>query len=418
MKLSQLAATLIGSEIVKLGGEIKEKIRQGARIYNFTIGDFDPAIFPIPKAFEEAIIDAYRKGYTNYPAAEGNLDLREALSSFIKEKEKLTYSPDEILIASGGRPLIYTVFRSICDKGDKVVYAVPSWNNNHYTHFTDSEHAVVETSAETRFMPTAKQLAPLLRNATLLSLCSPQNPTGTTFDKEELSAICDLIIEENRRRGADQKKLYVMFDQMYWHLTYGSIQHHNPVSLRPEMKDYTIFIDAISKVFAATGVRVGWALGPAAVIQKMKQIMTHIGAWAPMAEQKALSLYLQDRPAIESHLTEFKEKIEERLTEIYNGFMQLKTAGFPVDAIKPEAAIYLTVKVDATGRSTPEGKLLSSQADVTAFLLDKAGLAMVPFYAFGADPSSPWYRMSIGTCKKEEIPQMLQQLKESLQQLT
>ena len=98
--------------------------------------------------------------------------------------------------------------------------------------------------------------------------------------------------------------------------------------------------------------------------------------------------------------------------------MQLKTAGFPVDAIKPEAAIYLTVKVDATGRSTPEGKLLSSQADVTAFLLDKAGLAMVPFYAFGADPSSPWYRMSIGTCKKEEIPHMLLQLKESLQQLT
>lgn len=84
-----------------------------------------------------------------------------------------------------------------------------------------------------------------------------------------------------------------MFDQMYWHLTYGGIQHHNPVSLLPEMKSYTIFIDAISKAFAATGVRVGWALGPAFVIQKMKQIMTHIGAWAPMAEQKALAVYLQ-----------------------------------------------------------------------------------------------------------------------------
>ena len=418
MKLSQLAATLIGSEIVKLGGEIKEKIKQGARIYNFTIGDFDPALFPIPKAFEDAIVEAYRKGFTNYPAAEGNLDLREALATFIEEKEKLTYRPDEILIASGGRPLIYTVFRSICDKGDKVVYAVPSWNNNHYTHFTDSEHAVVETSAETRFMPTASQLAPHLRNSTLLSLCSPQNPTGTTFDKEELGAICDLIIEENRRRGADQKKLYVMFDQMYWHLTYGGIQHHNPVSLRPEMKDYTIFIDAISKVFAATGVRVGWALGPAAVIQKMKQIMTHVGAWAPMAEQKALAWYLNDRPGIDSYLTQFKEKIEERLTAIYNGLLQMKADGFPVDAIKPEAAIYLTVKVDAVGKTTRSGTTLSTQADVTAFLLNTAGLAMVPFYAFGADPTSPWYRMSIGTCKKEDIPQMLQELKEALEELT
>jgi aspartate aminotransferase len=205
MKLSQLASTLIGSEIVKLGGEIKEKIRQGARIYNFTIGDFDPALFPIPKELEDAIVDAYRKGHTNYPAAEGNLDLREALATFIGEKEKLTYSTDEILIASGGRPLIYTVFRAICDKGDKVVYAVPSWNNNHYTHFTESEHAVIETQAETRFMPTAKQLAPHLKGATLLSLCSPQNPTGTTFDKEELTAICELVLEENRQRGPDQK---------------------------------------------------------------------------------------------------------------------------------------------------------------------------------------------------------------------
>ena len=209
-----------------------------------------------------------------------------------------------------------------------------------------------------------------------------------------------------------------MFDQMYWHLTYGGIQHHNPVSLLPEMKSYTIFIDAISKAFAATGVRVGWALGPAFVIQKMKQIMTHIGAWAPMAEQKALAVYLQEKTAIENYLTHFKKEVEVRLTSIYNGLLQLKTEGFPVDAIKPEAAIYLTVKVDAVGKTTKEGKLLSSQADVTAFLLDAAGLALVPFYAFGASASSPWYRMSIGTCKKEEIPAMLQQLKTALQQLS
>jgi len=417
MKLSQLASTLIGSEIVKLGGEIKEKIRQGARIYNFTIGDFDPALFPIPKELENAIIDAYRQGHTNYPAAEGNLDLRQAIASFVYEKEKLTYSTDEILIASGGRPLIYTVFRAICDKGDKVVYAVPSWNNNHYTHFTESEHVVIETGPETRFMPTAQQLAPHLKGATLLSLCSPQNPTGTTFDKAELSAICDLVLEENKQRGPDQKKLYVMFDQMYWHLTYGEIRHHNPVSLRAEMKDYTIFIDAISKAFAATGVRVGWSLGPAPVIQKMKQIMTHIGAWAPMAEQKALAVYLQESPAIEHYLTGYKKEIEERLNSIYNGLMQLKQLGLPVDAIKPEAAIYLTVKIDAVGKTTPQEKTLSSQADVTAFLLDAAGLALVPFYAFGASASSPWYRMSIGTCKKEDIPIILQQLQEALQPL-
>ncbi len=418
MKLSHLSETLIGSEIVKLGGEIREKIRQGERIYNFTIGDFDPAIFPIPKELEDSIVEAYRRHFTNYPAAEGNLDLREAVHSFIKDEEGLDYSVNEILVASGGRPLIYTVFRAICDAGDKIIYAVPSWNNNHYTHFVSGEHVVIEAGAETNFMPTAEAIRPYVKDAVLISLCSPQNPTGTTFRKEELEAICDLVIEENKNRGEGQKKLYVMFDQMYWHLTFGSIQHYNPVSLRPEMKEYTIFIDAISKVFAATGVRVGWGLGPATVINKMKAILTHIGAWAPMAEQKAVAHYLGNREAIKKYLAHFKAEIEERLQRIYEGFSALKAEGYAVEAIAPEAAIYLTIKLDLVGKKTADGNVLAAQADVTAYLLNKAGLAVVPFYAFGASKNSPWYRLSVGTCKKEEIGEMIGKLREALSGLS
>jgi aspartate aminotransferase len=418
MKLSHLSETLIGSEIVKLGGEIREKIRQGERIYNFTVGDFDPSIFPIPKELEDAIVEAYRKHFTNYPAAEGNLDLREAIHSFIKAEESLDYGINEILVASGGRPLIYAVFRAVCDKGDKIIYAVPSWNNNHYTHFVAGEHIVIEAKAETNFMPTAAAIRPHIKQATLISLCSPQNPTGTTFQKEELEAICDLVIEENTRRGDGEKKLYVMYDQMYWHLTYGSIQHYNPVSLRPAMREYTIFIDAISKVFAATGVRVGWSMGPAAVISKMKAILTHIGAWAPMAEQKAVAYYLGNRDGIKKYLSHFKNEIEERLRRIYNGFMQLKAEGLSVDAIAPEAAIYLTIKIDLVGKKTIDGKILTDQSEVTAYVLNTAGLAVVPFYAFGADKSSAWYRLSVGTCKKNEIGEMIGKLKEALKKLS
>lgn len=414
MKLSHLSETLIGSEIVKLGGEIREKIRQGARIYNFTVGDFDPAIFPIPKELEEAIIDAYRQHFTNYPAAEGNLDLREALHAFIRDEEGLDYGTDEILVASGGRPLIYAVFRAVCDTNDRVIYAVPSWNNNHYTHFVEGRHTVIEARAENNFMPTADEIRPFIREATLLSLCSPQNPTGTTFRKEDLEAICDLVLEENARRGAGEKKLYVMYDQMYWHLTFGDIRHLDPVRLRPAMRDYTIFIDAISKVFAATGVRVGWSMGPARVIAKMKSILTHIGAWAPMAEQKAVARYLHQREPIRKYLHHFKEEIGERLTRIYDGLQQLRSEGMKVDAIAPEAAIYLTIRFDLCGQSTPEGKRLETQSDVTDYLLDAAGLAVVPFYAFGASRQSPWYRLSVGTCKKEEIAEMLERLRAAL----
>ena len=106
-------------------------------------------------------------------------------------------------------------------------------------------------------MPTAIEIAEHIKGASLLALCSPLNPTGTTFSKEELTAICNLVITENEGRGDYEKKLYVMFDQIYWALTFGDTEHYNPVSINPKMKEYTIFIDGISKAFAATGVRVG-----------------------------------------------------------------------------------------------------------------------------------------------------------------
>ncbi len=418
MKLSHLAETLIGSEIVKLGGEIREKISKGETIYNFTVGDFDPKIFPIPKALEEAIVQAYREHFTNYPAAEGNADLRQAISTFTREWEQLEYDAADCLVAAGGRPLIYACFRAVVDAGDKVVYAVPSWNNNHYTHFVGAEHVVVEAGPENNFMPRAEDLAPAIKGASLLALCSPQNPTGTVFTKEELEKICDLVLAENASRPAGAKKLYVLYDQMYWHLTYGNIRHYNPVSLRPAMREYTLFIDAISKVFAATGVRVGWSFGPPVLIAKMKAILTHVGAWAPMAEQKAVARFLGKGDAIREYLGHFKQEVEERLQRIYEGLQDLKAAGLPVDAITPQAAIYLTIKMDFRGRKTAAGQVLLSQQEVSDYLLNEARLAVVPFHAFGAPKDSPWYRLSVGTCKKEEIPLMLQLLRQALEKLS
>jgi aspartate aminotransferase len=417
VKLSNLAETLIGSEIVRLGGEIREKIGTGEKIYNFTVGDFDPKIFPIPKQLENEIVEAYRQHFTNYPSAEGNADLREAISLFMKEREELDYHPSEILVSCGGRPLIYALFRSIVDKGDKVIYAVPSWNNNHYTHLTSGEHVVIETTPENNFMPSAEDIKPHIKGATLICICSPQNPTGTTISKKDLASICDMVVEENGSRADNAKKLFMMCDQMYWHLTYGNIKHYNPVSLNEKMREYTVYIDAISKVFAATGVRVGWAFGPTEIINKMKSILGHIGAWAPMAEQKATAKFLLQKDAIDEYLFHFKKAINERLHKIYDGFMLLKKEGFSVDAIAPQATIYLTIKIDLTGKTNVNGEKLSTQPDVTKYILDEAKLAVVPFSAFGANKNSPWYRLSVGTCHKEDIDEMIGQLRKAMLKL-
>jgi aspartate aminotransferase len=416
LKLSQLAETLIGSEIVKLGGIIKEKIRQGEEIYNYTIGDFDSSQFPIPTVLKNEIIEAYNEGFTTYPAADGEASLRNAVSGFIEKNEGLHYESNEILIAAGGRPLIYAVYRAIVDKGDKVIYPVPSWNNNHYVHFTEGEHIQIEATRENNFMPSAEQIKPHVKGAALIAVCSPLNPTGTTFKKEELEAICDLIIEENKQRKPGEKKLYLMYDQIYWTLTYGDTQHYNPVSLRREMKEYTVFIDGISKAFASTGVRVGWALGPSQVIAKMKAINSHVGAWAPMAEQKAVAKFLVQEEEVEKYLAHFKTEISFRLTEIYKGFIQLKDEGFCVDAIAPQAAIYLTIQIDLVGKRSGD-TVLNDQQAVTEYILNVAGLAIVPFNAFGAGKESNWYRLSVGCCKKEDIPMMLGKLKAALTKL-
>lgn len=400
-----------------MGADIKEKISKGEKIYNFTIGDFDSSIFPIPKKLEQEIIEAYKQHYTTYPPAEGILALREAVSRFISDREGLDYSTNEVLIAAGGRPLIYALYRALVDKGDKVIYSVPSWNNNHYTHFVEGEHAVIETVAGNNFMPTAEQIRPHLKGAALISLCSPLNPTGTIFKRKELEEICDMVLQENNERAPEEKKLYVMYDQMYWVLTYGDSEHYNPVSLRPEMKDYTIFIDGISKSFSATGVRVGWALGPQHVLNKMKAINSHVGAWSPMAEQHATAKYLIQTEAIDRYFKHYKKELEDRLRLIHNGFQELKKEGFAVDSIAPQAAIYLTIQIDLAGKKTIDGKILEKQKDVTEYILNEARLAVVPFYAFGASKNSNWYRLSVGTSKKEEINEMLRNLKEALQKL-
>jgi aspartate aminotransferase len=415
--LSQLSETLIGSEIVRLGNEINTRIRNGEHIYNFTIGDFNPQIFPIPAGLEADIIKAYQDKYTNYPAGEGILALREAVCAFIKNREGLQYDVSEVQIASGGRPLIYSIYRAIVDKGDKVIYPVPSWNNNHYVHFTEGQHVVVQTTPENKFMPTAADIAPHIAGATLVALCSPLNPTGTTFSAKDLGDICDLILAENTKRAEGEKKCYLLYDQIYWTLTHGATEHFNPVSLRPAIKEYTVFVDGISKSFSATGVRVGWSMGPAFIINKVKAILSHVGAWAPMAEQVATAKFLHNDVAINTYFDVFKSGIAHRLNSFHAGFQAMKNEGLPVDSITPEAAMYLTVKIDAKGKTKLDGTIIDTQLDVWQFILNEAKVALVPFSSFGAGTDSPWYRMSVGTAKLDEMDDVLLAIRTALSSL-
>ncbi|MFL5346178.1 MAG: pyridoxal phosphate-dependent aminotransferase [Hyalangium sp.] len=405
-----MARGLVGSEILRIAAEIRELAAQGRKVCNLTVGDFSPREFPIPATLNQGIAAALQAGETNYPPSDGVLDLRQSVQRFYERALGLKYPLEGIVIAGGARPIIYGTYRTLLDEGDTVIYPVPSWNNNHYSHMMGAKGTVVVTEADHGFMPTVEQLTPHLSSARLLCLCSPLNPTGTMISPEALKAICERIVAENRgRKERGQRPLILMYDQIYWTLNFGRVKHVTPVELVPEMAHYTVFVDGISKSFAATGVRVGWGIGPPAIISRMRDVIGHVGAWAPKAEQIAVGRSLDDLQGTAAFMETMKHRVDERLEALYQGFAKMREAGLPVRAIAPQGAIYLSVQFDLVGKAG-----LKSNDDIRKLLLEKASFAVVPFQAFGLKDDTGWFRLSVGAVSMAEIREALPRVETTL----
>jgi len=408
--VSGMARGLMGSGILKVAAEIRDLVAKGHKVCNLTVGDFSPREFPIPTELRDLIGEALKAGETNYPPADGMPELRQAVQRFYARGLGLSYPLESIVIASGARPIVYGTFRTVVDAGDVVVYPVPSWNNNYYVYMVEAKGAVIPTNPEQGFMPTVEQVRPYLSTARLLCLGSPLNPTGTMFAGEQLKALCEAVVEENlERKHAGRPPIIVMYDQIYWVLTYGAAKHVTPVGLVPEMAPYTVFVDGISKAFAATGVRVGWGVGPPSIISRMKDLIGHTGAWAPRAEQVASARFLENVPAMDRYLTQMRRGVDSRLETLHQGLMDLRKRGLPVSDIAPQGAIYLSVRFDLIGR-----KGIRSNEDIRKLLLERAGFGVVPFQAFGLQDETGWFRCSVGAVSEAEIREVLPRVEAAL----
>ena len=416
-KAAPRAGSLKGSEILRIATEIRARLAAGEKICNLTVGDFDPRQFRVPRILEEGTIEALKKGETNYPPGVGMPVLRESVRRFYENSLNLSYPLESILVTTGSRPGVYGTYLTLVGEGERVIYGVPSWNNNYYSHMVGAEAVELECGAAASFLPTRESLEPVIRGARLIALNSPLNPTGTAFTAESLGAICDLVLEENARRSAAEGPLYVLYDHVYWQLTFGDVEHVNPVSLRPEMAAYTILIDGISKAFAATGMRVGWVLGPAPAIKVMENILTHVGTWAPRAEQIATAQLLDAPDEIASFRASLVAGVQERLQLLYGAIQAFKAAGHAVDAAEPMGAIYLSARFDLRGRIARNGNRLESHDDVRRWLLEEAGMAVVPFDAFGSSTDEGWFRLSVGAVSVADIQGALPRLRAGLESL-
>ncbi len=413
-RVSAMADGLTGSSILKIAGDVRALREGGAEVCDLTVGDFKPSEFPIPAMLLSGIEDALRKGETNYPPSSGMPSLRAAVRAFYAEWLGLDYPVESILVAGGARPALYATYRALIDPGDVVVYPVPSWNNDAYCHMVEATPRPIITEPADGFMPTRESIADAIRGARMLVLNSPLNPTGTAFTAESLGEICDLVLEENARR-TDDRPLFLLYDQVYWMLTFGATRHVDPVSLRPEMRQYTIFVDGISKAFASTGLRVGWLVGPPDVVAKMANVLGHVGAWAPRAEQVATAKLLGATAELTAYHDVMRKSVQARLTALYDGLIALKHDGFPTDAIVPMGAIYLSARFALIGGRLENGTVLRTNEDIRRFLLERARLAVVPFDAFGSREENGWCRLSVGAVSLGEISAMLPRLREVLQ---
>lgn len=417
-RLSAMAHGLIGSEILRISGEIRALVAAGREVCDLTVGDFSPSQFPIPERLRTALLAAVARGETNYPPAPGLMELRRAIAAWYARELGLDYPAESVLVTSGSRPGIYGAFRTLVDPGERVVYSVPSWNNNHYTHMVGGIGVELPCNREENFLPSPEQVRAALPGARLLCLCSPLNPTGTVIEREVLLAICHDVLAENaarERRG--ERPLFLLYDQVYWTLTFGATRHFTPPALLPEITPFTVLVDGISKAFSGTGLRVGWVVGPVDVVARMSSLMGHVGAWAPRPEQCATIELLADGQAIRDFHEGFRHGMQSRLDALCAGFLGMKADGLAVDCLPPSGAIYLSARVAPFGRRTPEGAVLQTNDEVRRYLLNAAGIAVVPFQAFGSREEDGWFRLSAGAVSLSEIEAALPRLQAALRAL-
>ncbi|HHO53695.1 MAG TPA: aminotransferase class I/II-fold pyridoxal phosphate-dependent enzyme [Deltaproteobacteria bacterium] len=407
---NELANKLQGSQILAIAAHVARCRAEGRTIANLTIGDFDPSLYPIPSALEQRIVAQLQAGQTNYPPAVGVPELCEAVRSFYDRALGLDYPPGSVQVGSGARPPIYAAFQTVVEPGDVVVYPVPTWNVRYYVYLRQAEGVEIPTRPEDGFMPTAATILPHLGRARMVVLNSPLNPAGTVIDPVLLREICGAIVAENqRRRARGDKPVVLLYDQVYWQLIFPGHEHHTPVGLVPEMAAYTIHIDAISKCWAATGIRVGWAVAPPPLISKMKPLVGHMGAWAARAEQLATAELIQQPEVVEGFLDDFRGQLRARLEQLSRGLKAMAAEGLPVDCLEPQGAIYLSVRFDLQGR-TVAGHTVTDGESLRTLLLEEAGVAVVPFTAFGYPDGSGWVRLSVGAISEAEIDGALQRI--------
>ena len=370
MAISERVKNINPSQTLAITAQALKMKQEGKKVISFAAGEPN---FNTPENIREKAISAIREGFTHYTTNSGIIELKEAILEKFKKDNKVEYKASEIIVSSGAKQCLFNTILTICDPGAEVLLPTPCWVS--YTEqikFAGAVPIFINTFQEEGFNLSAIQVEEKITPRTkLLILNSPNNPTGAVYEQEELKKIAQLLLKYN---------IYCICDEIYEKLVYDNVKHLSLASLSDEIKEKVITINGVSKSYAMTGWRIGYAAGPEEIVQGMSKIQGHSTSNANSIAQKASVEALNGK---QDTIEEMRKSFDERRKYMVKRLNDIEG----ISCIRPAGAFYAFPNVSRILERGIEynGKRVSNSFDLSNFILKEAEVALIPGSAFEAE---------------------------------
>ena len=394
-QLSDRLNRLAPSATLAMSQRSNEMMAQGINVINMSVGEPD---FMTPDYVKEAGKKAIDDNFSKYSPVPGYLSLRKAIANKLKRENNLNYSASEVIVGTGGKQGVCNTILALVNPGDEVIIPAPYWvSYPQMVKLAGGEPVIVPAGIEQDFKVTADQLKAAITSRTkLIILCSPSNPTGSVYTKEELEALAKIVLEHN--------DLFVLSDEIYEHINY--IGCHASIAAYEGMKERTIICNGVSKAYAMTGWRLGWVAASEWIIKGLNKLQgQYTSGTSSVSQMAALAAYEGDQGCVE----DFRKAFQRRRDLIVS--LAKEVPGLEVNV--PEGAFYLFPKCSSYFGKTDGKHVVNNSTDFALYLLEEGHVATVAGDAFG---SPDYFRMSYAT-SDDNIIEALSRIKEVLLKL-
>ncbi|AGY77620.1 pyridoxal phosphate-dependent aminotransferase [Clostridium autoethanogenum] len=397
MILSKKAEKIQPSITLAITAEAKRMKSEGIDVIGFGAGEPD---FNTPENIQEAAIESMKKGCTKYTPASGISELKEAIVKKFKKDNGLSYNTNQIIISTGAKQCLSNTFLATLNPGDEVIIPTPYWvSYPELVKLADGVPVFADTKEEDGFKYTLETLEKAYtKNTKMILLNSPNNPTGTIYSKEELEVIANF---------AKEKDLLILSDEIYEKLIYGTNAHISIASLSEDAYNRTIVINGVSKTYAMTGWRIGYAAANKDIIKVMSNVQSHTtGNPNSIAQYAAVAALNGKDTQIKSMVSEFKNRRDCMVSKID----KMKN----VSCLNPEGAFYVMLNISNLFGKTIDGVVINNSLEFSQKLLEKEKVAVIPGLGFGLDG---YIRLSYATSMEniqngmDRIDKFISQLK-------